>query len=138
MEIAACTASFATVARKALGLWEASLDPTGKSVDDLLVGFDPHDMNRDEAYELMKALEMNRLLPPGRSALDMTAVHRPGDCAWSVDPETRFDVVAAVRENFAYVSRTPSVDARTLAFVKAQLDVWNDVAALAGKRGIQD
>lgn len=133
MEVAACTASFATLARLVLGVWEASLDPTGYSVEDLLDGYDPHAMTRGEAFELMKAMEQNRLLPPGRSALDMTAFHRPGENAWSMDPEIRFDVVAAVRENYAYVTRTASVDASTLAFVKAQFDVWNDLAALAGK-----
>lgn len=138
MQIAAYTSNIASVARRAFGLSQAAqafIDPAGPSAADVVGKYDPHNMSRREAWAMMKEMEQNGLLPPGKSALDMTALHRPGESVWNVDMDARFDVVEAVRANYAYVSRTASVDARSLAFVKAQMDVWNDVAALADGRG---
>jgi len=139
MEIAAYASNIANVARRAFGVPQAASalrDPAGVNAADVVEKYNPHDMSRREAFAMMKELEQNGLLPPGRSALDMTALHRPGESVWNVDIDAKFDVVEAVRANHAYVSRTASVDAGTAAFVKAQFDVWNDVAALSRRHGI--
>lgn len=139
MEIAAYASSIANVARRAFGVAHAAsalLDPAGMNAADVIEKYNPRDMSRREAFAMMKEMEQNGLLPPGRSALDMTALHRPGERVWNVDMDAKFDVVEAVRANHAYVSRTASVDAGTAGFVKAQFDVWNDVAALSGRHGI--
>jgi hypothetical protein len=139
MEIAAYTSNIANVARRAFGLPPAAHafgEPAGRSAADVVENYDPHHMSRREAFAMMKEMEQSGLLPKGRSALDMTALHRPGESVWNVDMDAKFDVVEAVRANHAYVSRTPSVDAATAGFVKAQFDVWNDVAALSRRHGI--
>jgi hypothetical protein len=139
MEIAAYTSTIASAARWAFGIPQdagAFRAPAGRSAADVLEKYNPHDMSRREAFAMMKEMEQNGLLPPGRSALDMTALHRPGERVWNVDMDAKFDVVEAVRANHAYVTRTPSTDASTAGFVKAQFDVWNDVAALACRHGI--
>jgi hypothetical protein len=139
MELAAYTSTLASAARRAFGFSEAAkaaFDPSGPTAIEVVGKYDPHDMSRREAWAMMKEMENHGLLPPGKSALDMTALHRPGESVWNVDMDAKFDVVEAVRANYAYVSRTPSVDARSLAFVKAQMDVWSDVAALAQTRGL--
>ncbi len=139
MELAAYTSNIASLARRAFGLSQAAqaaFDPSGPTAVEIVTKYDPHNMSRREAWAMMKEMEQHGLLPPGKSALDMTALHRPGENVWNVDMDARFDVVEAVRANYAYVSRTASVDARSLAFVKAQIDVWSDVGALAETRGL--
>lgn len=139
MEIALYTSVIANVARRAFGIPQAAQtlrDPAGGSAADVIGKYNPHHMSRSEAFEMMKEMEQSGLLPLGRSALDMTALHRPGESVWNVDMDAKFDVVDAVRANHACLSRAPSVDESTFGFVKAQFDVWNDVAALAGWRGV--
>lgn len=113
----------------------ASGDAASAKSDDILARFDPHHMSRNEAAAMMRAMEQAGLLPPGKTALEMVAVHRPGESVWNVDMDTKFDVVDAVRANHAQVVQSGTVDARTAAFVKAQFDVWNMVAERAGRRG---
>ena len=98
MEIAAYASSIANVARRAFGAAEAASalrDPAGVNAADVVEKYNPHDMSRREAFAMMKELEQNGLLPPGRSALDMTALHRPGESVWNVDMDAKFDVVEA-------------------------------------------
>ncbi len=129
--------SFGGARRGAMQPQPASTDAgASQKLDDILAKYDPHSMSRREAFAMMKEMEQNGLLPPGRSALDMTALHRPGESVWNVDADAKFDVVEAVRANYAYTSQTASVDARSKAFVKAQYDLWSEVGARADRRGI--
>jgi hypothetical protein len=138
MEISIASFFFAGAARRsAVQPQAASTDAEASSkLDDILAKYDPHNMSRREAFSMMKEMEQNGLLPPGRSALDMTALHRPGESVWNINVDAKFDVVEAVRANYAYTSQTASVDANSKAFVKAQFDVWNMVAARAVGRGL--
>ncbi len=112
----------------------ASANEASAKFDAILAKYDPHHMSRREAAAMMHEMEQAGLLPQGKTALEMVALHRPGESVWNVDNEAKFDIVDAVRANYASVVRSGNVDARSAAFVKVQHEVWNSVAERAAKR----